>query len=105
MLFVAGIEKKINLINTIFSILKYFSFQIIKPTRSLDQSKFPVYIKVLNEDNLKYGALFSAECTAESNEITDIKWVRESFKNRAYFSQFDNKIIMTINSSHYFLVF
>lgn len=84
--------------SVVITILVVINYSSAKPTRSLGQSKFPVYIKVLNEDSLKYGSVFSAECTAESNEITDIKWVRESFKNRAYFSQFDNKIMMTISS-------
>lgn len=77
--------------------IKFFTKQ---PTRSLSQNKFPITIRVLNEGDLKYGSTFSVECTTETN-IISIKWVRESLKSRAYFSEYNNIILMTINSNLY----
>ena len=67
---------------------------MLQPTRSLE--KLAVNIKVLTENNLKYGTTLTVECSAETEDYTDLKWVRESFKSRANYNNYEKSVSMTI---------
>lgn len=90
---------EMKLTNVLIAIAILINYSSARPTRSLgDDSSLPLEIKVLNEDGLKYGNVFTARCTAVSEGITEIKWVSDSPKNRAHVQQYENTALLTINS-------
>lgn len=66
--------------------------------RSAEQA-FPLSIKVLDERPYKYGRLLNVECLAESEDIYEMKWVRENALSRALYYQSYNKILMEIRGN------
>jgi hypothetical protein len=70
-----------------------------KDLRALFANKEPTwdnFVKVLNENDLKYGITLTVECSAETEDYTDLKWVRESFKSRANYANYGTTLSMTI---------